>query len=679
MKWSLGEYIIEPPDIVRITSPQNGEPLKGDTEEVIVHGEHLVGADGTVNLGVYGRVYIAGMTTEQAVEVVRKRLANYMENPQVAMDIYVYNSKFFHVIVDNAKFGDQVVRVPVTGNETVLDAIAQIGGLDQVSEKKLYIKRPSKNGDSEQILPIDWEAITRGESAATNYQLLPGDRLFIEPKNPVLTSSNNAPVSSVDFAPTPYDLAVQPPPQFPVRDRLVSQPDDTWVRHAPTPARDETVLPSPYYQYDDIQVYPAGPDLVAQDRADKAKKGVLPWRDQEFRHRIPLRGPITSGGKAKLIEAPSDQEILRLVRAGLPKSALLLPENRSSLSIEKQLIADYTDPAKSYPLIGPAQLHHAHYKCVIRLQTNNTADSTQEPLTFYIDHSHLHVSDDTIVTEPNSQVEPPQEAKRDLYSEVYYVGDLVLPIRNPRFTKSGEQERVTNAKPDFETLINLIESTVAPNSWDDVGGHGSLKSFAGNLSLVITQTQDVHEEIVDLLTQLRRLQESKIILRATNLKLTKTLVKKLGLGGKDLAALTAKEKVTILTAARRDARARVFAEAKVTLFNGQFMKMPIDPNRGLMIQAVAWPDKSIRVTAGIVAAAAGSLEQAEASTLERDQSLLVRMPHSSDDEELATFRLIQAELAKPEKEQRVTGTPVTKLGGETVETVQRFPDGFQAF
>ena len=314
------------------------------------------------------------------------------------------------------------------------------------------------------------------------------------------------------------------------------------------------------------------------------------------------------------------------------------------------------------------------YKCVIRLRTpNDNADSTEEPLTFYIDHSHLHVSEDMVVTEPKFEKERPQKAKRDLYSKVYYVGDLVIPIRNPRFTKTGEQERVTSAKPDFETLTNLIDSTVAPDSWDDVGGHGAIQSFAGNFSLVVSQTQDVHEEIGDLLAQLRRLQESKIVLRATNLKLTKTLMKKLGLGGKDLAALTAKEKVTILAAAQRDARARVFAETKATLFNGQSMKMPIDPNRGLMIQAVAGPDKSIRVTAGIVAAEAGSLEQSEAYTMARNQSLLVRMPRSSDEEELATFRLIQAELAKPDKEQRIIGTPVTQLGGETVETLQRFP------
>ena len=31
-----------------------------------------------------------------------------------------------------------------------------------------------------QTMPVDWEAITRGGIATTNYQLFPGDRIFIE-------------------------------------------------------------------------------------------------------------------------------------------------------------------------------------------------------------------------------------------------------------------------------------------------------------------------------------------------------------------------------------------------------------------------------------------------------------------------------------------------------------------
>ena len=60
------------------------------------------------------------------------------------------------------------------------------------------------------------------------------------------------------------------------------------------------------------------------------------------------------------------------------------------------------------------------------------------------------------------------------------------------------------SQADFESLIELITTTIAPQSWDDNGGPGSIKEFETNLSLVIRQTQDIHEEIVDLLEQLRK-------------------------------------------------------------------------------------------------------------------------------------------------------------------------------
>lgn len=56
--------------------------------------------------------------------------------------------------------------------------------------------------------------------------------------------------------------------------------------------------------------------------------------------------------------------------------------------------------------------------------------------------------------------------------------------------------------PDFEPLIDLMTSTVAPDSWDEVGGPGSTRGIAGGW-LLLSQTQEVHEEVADLLANLR--------------------------------------------------------------------------------------------------------------------------------------------------------------------------------
>lgn len=145
-----------------------------------VTGQHLVGPDGRVNLGTYGAAFVAGKTIEEARAAVEAQLANKLEEPEVYVDVLAYNSKLYYVITQGGGFGDNVVRLPITGNETVLDAVANIGGISQVSSHRMWIARPAPNGvGCEQVLPVEWEDITRGASTATNYQLMPGDRLFI--------------------------------------------------------------------------------------------------------------------------------------------------------------------------------------------------------------------------------------------------------------------------------------------------------------------------------------------------------------------------------------------------------------------------------------------------------------------------------------------------------------------
>ena len=163
-----------------VSSPEVAVTIFQASGQQFITGEHLVAPDGTVNLGLYGRVYVAGLSLDQARQAVEDRLSKYFEDPRVSMDIFVYNSKFFYIIIEGGGVGERITRLPVTGNETVLDAIATIGGLDSVSSKKIWIARPSPDGvGCDQILPVDWESVTRGASTSTNFQLLPGDRLFV--------------------------------------------------------------------------------------------------------------------------------------------------------------------------------------------------------------------------------------------------------------------------------------------------------------------------------------------------------------------------------------------------------------------------------------------------------------------------------------------------------------------
>jgi polysaccharide biosynthesis/export protein len=163
-----------------LRAPEVSLTLAQSAGQQQITGEHLVGPDGMVNLGTYGRAYVSGMTLEQAKDAVEVQLAKYLENPKVSLDVFAYNSKVYYIISQSGGLGEQLVKVPITGNETVLDAIAQVNGISRAASKKIWIARPAPSGMAcEQILQVNWNEITAGAATATNYQVLPGDRIFI--------------------------------------------------------------------------------------------------------------------------------------------------------------------------------------------------------------------------------------------------------------------------------------------------------------------------------------------------------------------------------------------------------------------------------------------------------------------------------------------------------------------
>ncbi|MEO2033091.1 MAG: hypothetical protein ABGZ35_13500, partial [Planctomycetaceae bacterium] len=96
------------------------------------------------------------------------------------VDVFAFNSKVYYVITQGAGLGDGVFRFPITGNETVLDAISNLNGFGSASSTTMWIARPGPGKTAAQSkLPVDWLALTQHGDVTTNYQMMPGDRLFI--------------------------------------------------------------------------------------------------------------------------------------------------------------------------------------------------------------------------------------------------------------------------------------------------------------------------------------------------------------------------------------------------------------------------------------------------------------------------------------------------------------------
>jgi hypothetical protein len=128
------------------------------------------------------------------------------------------------------------------------------------------------------------------------------------------------------------------------------------------------------------------------------------WIQKRY-ERVPILGPITSGGAPLALDAPSDDEVMRAlesvnpVQGGIP---LLWERQRNNVRIVRELIADYVDPVRFYPLVGPAQQHHAHYKCTVYYSERtyvgwplpHRLDDEDSVEVIYVDHNHLHMVGD---------------------------------------------------------------------------------------------------------------------------------------------------------------------------------------------------------------------------------------------------------------------------------------------
>ena len=209
----LPDYVVEAPDILNVEAVEflPGRPITG---------EHLVRPDGRISLGFYGTVEVAGLTTEQIKEKVILHLRDFLsdealglkradpatgkvealaprESSRVSVEVTSYNSKVYYVLGAVRSPG----RLPVTGNETVLDAINYAGGFLPGEETPIvYLVRPSPPGSGvpERVLRVDFRAIVEWGDVTTNYQLMPGDRLLVTPWATTVPAGANPPPGPAD-------------------------------------------------------------------------------------------------------------------------------------------------------------------------------------------------------------------------------------------------------------------------------------------------------------------------------------------------------------------------------------------------------------------------------------------------------------------------------------------------
>ena len=191
-KTVFAPHRIEPGDVVSVEPVDFNSGLQ-------LPGDQTVAADGTIDLGSFGLIRAAGQTAKEIESQVESTIAatiaarsQYAGNayhtaglsnaagPSVGNDVSVrlvaQETDRFYV------FGEIMApgSYPLSGNETVLDALVAAGGLStKANEHKIILVRPAKPGQKRVVLPVCHQSIVQLGDTSTNFQIYPGDRIFV--------------------------------------------------------------------------------------------------------------------------------------------------------------------------------------------------------------------------------------------------------------------------------------------------------------------------------------------------------------------------------------------------------------------------------------------------------------------------------------------------------------------
>ncbi len=171
----LSEYRVEPGDGLLVMPVDLESKVRMPADQTIL-------ADGTIDLGKYGRLNVAGRTLPEIEEMVKSAVRAVEKTDDFGfIDVRLVNrfSKAFYVLGEVTTPG----KFPLVGNETVLDAIVAAGGMtDRSSWRDVILVRPTGDGTG-MVLKVDYGAIVRRGQTATNYQVCPGDRIYVGSRN----------------------------------------------------------------------------------------------------------------------------------------------------------------------------------------------------------------------------------------------------------------------------------------------------------------------------------------------------------------------------------------------------------------------------------------------------------------------------------------------------------------
>ena len=133
-----------------------------------------VGPDGKITLPLLNDVQAAGLTPDQLRVNLQKAYEKFFQDPNVSVVVKDVNSRKVFVTGAVAKPGAYLL----TGRTTILQMLAQAGGLGDFAKKSKIAVMRTENGQTQRY-PFDYDDVIEGKKLEQNIELRPGDTLIV--------------------------------------------------------------------------------------------------------------------------------------------------------------------------------------------------------------------------------------------------------------------------------------------------------------------------------------------------------------------------------------------------------------------------------------------------------------------------------------------------------------------
>ncbi|MFO7643223.1 MAG: polysaccharide biosynthesis/export family protein [Desulfosarcina sp.] len=153
----------------------------GDVLEIVTWKEPdfsrdqvTVRLDGKISFPLLDDVVAAGRTPTELKAEIQERLKDFVADPNVTVSIKSGSSKRFYILGEVMKTGEY----PLVKNLTVLQAFAIAGGFTEwASKREIILFR--REGDTEEVLRIDYRDILRGRDFSQNVMIRADDTIIV--------------------------------------------------------------------------------------------------------------------------------------------------------------------------------------------------------------------------------------------------------------------------------------------------------------------------------------------------------------------------------------------------------------------------------------------------------------------------------------------------------------------